>query len=305
MYFLTDEEKKYLLKGLLPKSRELGVAEELRGWNWHSPPLDPIFVTPLALYEVANAYCSTNRDLFFRRVNKIKAKPNEAMIRGSIFHAAMAHILVSAKRIIYHQGIMRSLDICKELSELAPYVPRTSIDNNEPEVLADLEEKVNLITEFEKSRVISRIQEILMKYPYIGEDSLVNLALPVIVEQKIDGSFLGLSANLSTDAFIFFEPMIIDLKFGEPKNFHHLTTTGYALVMEAVYEFPINIGCLVYAEFRGDRIIVKKDIHIISDELRQWFIETRDEKARMIEEEIDPGISDECYSTCPYFAICK
>ncbi|MEW6425294.1 MAG: CRISPR-associated protein Cas4 [Bacillota bacterium] len=39
MYFLTEEEKKHLLRGLLPRARETGVAEELRGWNWPQPPL--------------------------------------------------------------------------------------------------------------------------------------------------------------------------------------------------------------------------------------------------------------------------
>jgi len=41
-------------------------------------------------------------------------------------------------------------------------------------------------------------------------------------------------------------------------------------------------------------------IHIIDDELRQWFIEERDEKMRMIYEEIDPGLG-ECYNYCPIF----
>lgn len=43
-----------------------------------------------------------------------------------------------------------------------------------------------------------------------------------------------LSSNLSADAFTFSEPMILDLKFGRPQKFHRLSTTGYALVMEAV-----------------------------------------------------------------------
>jgi CRISPR-associated protein Csa1 len=41
--------------------------------------------------------------------------------------------------------------------------------------------------------VLARLQEILTKQPDIGEDSLVSLALPVVVvvEQKLDGSFPG------------------------------------------------------------------------------------------------------------------
>ena len=97
----------------------------------------------------------------------------------------------------------------------------------------------------------ARIQEILVKQPHIQEDSLATLAIPVVVEQKLDGTFFGLSASLSADAFTFSEPMVLDLKFGEPKKFHRLSTTGYALVMEAIHEYPINLGCIVYAEFKG------------------------------------------------------
>jgi CRISPR-associated protein Csa1 len=68
MYFLTDEEKKLVTKGYLPKARELGVAEELRGWNWNIPPLAPVYDLRMAVYEIAGKYCDTGRDIFLRRV---------------------------------------------------------------------------------------------------------------------------------------------------------------------------------------------------------------------------------------------
>lgn len=305
MYFLTEEEKKRLLKGLLPRSRELGIAEELRGWNWPAPPLQPVYDTVLALYEVANSYCPTNRDVYLRRVLRVFPAPSAAMIKGRVLHAALVHVLVSAKRLIYSVGVAQYQTIFRELQELGPVDVESDLQALTPDDGADLKRKMDIVTEFEKARIISRIQEILFKQPYIGEDSLASLAIPVIVEQKLDGSFLGLSPNLSTDAFTVCEPMIVDLKFGERRDFHRLTTTGYALVMESLYEFPVNIGCLVYAGFRGDRLIINKDLHIIDDELRQWFIESRDEKARMVYEEIDPGYPAECPQGCHCYAACN
>ena len=305
MYFLTDEERKQLLKNLLPRSRQMETAEELRGWNWHQPPLAPVYDIKLALYEVANSYCNTGRDLYLRRVDRIKAKPNLAMIRGKVFHEILVRVLVRAKRLIYEKGVGNFQEIIKklntplDLSFLSEYQSRLQEDE-----FVELQRKSAIIAAFENARVSARIQEILIKQPYIAEDSLAALSIPVVVEQKLDGTFLGLSANLSADAFTFSEPMVLDLKFGEPKKFHRLTTTGYALVMEAIYEFPVNLGCLVYAEFKGDRLVVKKDIHIIDDELRQWFIEERDNKMRMIYEEIDPGYG-ECREHCPYILQCR
>lgn len=262
MYFLTEEEKKHLLRGLLPRARETGVAEELRGWNWPQPPLAPVYDIPLALSEVAGAYCPTGRDLYLRRVRGVKVKPSLPMLQGSVCHGALTHLLVAAKRIIYTVGVGNYQEIIYRLNEELPYPPEcwpAEISAGEdPENYAVIKQKVEIITAFEKSRLVARIQEILVKQPYIGEDSLVNLAVPVVVEQKLDGSFLGLSPNLSTDAFTFSEPMIIDLKFGRPQPFHRLATAGYALVMEAIHEFPVNLGCLVYAEFKDDRLIIKK-----------------------------------------------
>ncbi len=52
MYFLSDIEQKQLLYNLLPTAREVGVSKELRGWNWHQPPLKPYFDNILPMYQI-------------------------------------------------------------------------------------------------------------------------------------------------------------------------------------------------------------------------------------------------------------
>ena len=304
MYFLTEEERQKLLKGLLPKSRSLEIASELRGWNWHEAPLEPLYEVKLALYEIAGKYCSSGRDVYLRRVQGIKSFPNKDMLMGSIFHEVLSEILVTAKRLIYTCGVANYEAIIGglEKSNYGPLERRR--EHFTEEEFNELMKRCEAIHRFEKARLASRIQEILAKQPFVGEDSLVALAVPIVVEQKLDGSFLGLSQMLSADALVLPEPMIMDLKFGEPRKFHRLSTTGYALVMESIYEYPVNLGCIVYLQFRGDRMVLSKDIHIIDDELRQWFIEERDEKMRMIYEEIDPGPSEDCYDTCPFRRDC-
>ena len=297
MYFLSEEEKRLVLRRLAPEARERGVAEELRGWNWDKPPLSPIFDTRLGVYEVAGHYCPTGRDLYLRRVMNVRVPPSQAMAEGGYLHALLCRIILAAKRTLYTAD-GNPLDALGILQEPAP----APIDNGAD--AGALREKAALLWSHEYRQIVARAQDVLARQPRIGIDSLVNLALPVIVEQKLDGTFLGLSPHLSVDAFVWSEPMVLDVKFGRKEPFHRLSATGYALVMESIYEYPVNLGCLAYVSFADGRVLVERDFHVIDDELRQWFIEARDERARLVEEEIDPGLPEKCRVSCPYYREC-
>jgi len=295
MYFLSEEERRLVLRRLLPQSRQTPAAEELRGWNWHQPPLAPIYDVPLGIFEIAGQYCARGRDVYLRRVQGVQVPPNLAMVEGSVLHEVVTGIILAAKRVIYRDGA----DCLPALESLPPPEPL-----GDDRLSAALREKIAVLWQFERHRLLARVQEVLGQQPHAGPDSLVALALPMTVEQKLNGAFLGLSAHLSVDACAVAEPMIMDLKFGRPERFHRLATTGYALVMESLYEYPVSLGCIVYARFQEGRLVIERDFHIVDDELRQWFIEARDERGRLIEEEIDPGLPGECYTGCPYQAVC-
>jgi len=302
MYFLSDEEKRLLLRKLLPEARQEEVHPELRGWNWADPPLAPVYEARLGLYEIAGQYCSTGRDVYLRRVLGVKTQPNRAMVEGLALHEVITALILGAKRAIYREGVEGCLQALEALAQPDGQVLAELADHIA--AVEGLRDKVDILWKFEYYRVASRVQDVLARQPYIGPDSLAALALPVTVEQKLDGRFLGLSSHLSADAFVLSEPMVVDIKFGEPRDFHCLTTTGYGLVMESIYEFPVNVGCIVYVRFQGNRVLIEREFHRIDDELRAWFIEDRDERMRMVEEEIDPGLMEECYEQCPYWATC-
>ncbi len=291
------------------------MAEELRGWNWHQPPLEPVYEIRLPLYQIAGKYCSSGRDVYLNRVEKKSGTPNLAMMRGALFHSLISFLLVRTKKLIYFHGTNYET-ISRELSgSLSEFMEKHAeairkieeisnsgnADKGEPLTIIDCLEQV---FNYEFYSITSRLQDVLTRQPYIGEDSLASQVVPFVLEQQLDGSFLGLSPYLRSDAYVFSEPMIVDLKFGPREPFHRLTTTGYALVMEALYDFPINIGCVVYCEFKNRRLHIQKDFHIINDELRQWFIEERDEKMRIVYDESDPGRAAQCDEKCPYFQFC-
>lgn len=305
MYFLNEEEKLYLHKSLIPESRDMYIDYNLRGWNWNQPPLEPIYDIKLGVAETANNYCSSNRDLYLQKVMRKKFKANDKMLEGSLLHKTMMKFITSAKKELYVNGIKEvEYDNLFDLNSntINELIGSYYFNNTSEEKLIN---KVEKIWEFESQRVKFRMQEVLSSQPYIGVDALIHQVIPIVVEQKLNGSFIGLSPYLSTDAINFSEPMIVDTKFGKEKDFHKLSVTGYALVMESLFSFPVNLGCLVYPEFKNGRILIKRDLFIITDELRQKFIEQRDEKMRMIYEDIDPGISNNCYETCPFYKECN
>lgn len=312
MYFLSPEEHKYVTRRLLMEARRDEVHPDLRGWNWAQPPLVTSRRLKLGVSDIASLYCNTGRDIYLKKVGQVGFRANEAMVEGLLLHRVISEAFTKAKVILYAEPEITSTEFQKRLvdidlvKEAAAWGFRLEEKGDGlPPLTSAMLEKGKLLWEFEKTRIAYRIDDIRSRYPYCEADAFVFLVMPVVVEQRLDGAFLGLSQNLAVDGYIFSQGMVVDLKFDPlPRDFHRLTTTGYAMVMESLYEFPVDLGCIVYVQFKEGQVRIKRDFHHISDELRQWFIEERDRKMRLIEEEIDPGKPEGCYEICPYRDIC-
>ncbi len=172
MYFFSEEERKFLLKKLIPRAREKGIAEDLRGWNWHSTELSPPHDIILPVWEVSDRYCETGRDVYLRHVQKINPPASEEMVSGRIYHQAMAELYPTAKRLIYTNG----LGICTDLAGvLMERLPDAVVEAEEQMASAGAKAEegkevgVNLkkLWSFEVSRIVSSIYAYLGKYRYL------------------------------------------------------------------------------------------------------------------------------------------
>jgi len=328
MYFLSDEERGLLVGRLLPEARRHGVHPELRGWSWREPPLSPVYDVPLSVREVADETCDVGRNLYLRRVLGVEGRPSADAREEAALRRALADVIVGAKRAIYLHGpeeCVRHLAASEETGEDGVGATSPSASggagraSNGPVgnghaggvggALATLEEtalqrKIAVLTSFERRRVAARVQDVLAREPDIGADALVSLALPVVVERRANGVFLGLTSHLTLDAVATFEGIVFDVRFGERHERHRLATAGAALVLESLYGQPVDVGCLVFVTFDGERVLVERDLHVVDDELRQWFLEERDERMRIVSEEIDPGMARACPAACPYWSWC-
>ena len=301
MYFASAEEQRWVQRGLLPEARRQPVADDLRGWNWDRPPLKPIYDRPLGVFEIAGKYCPTGRDVYLRRVENVQAAPNLGIREGRRLHQVLADILTEAKRLVYIHG-PASVPFLEALA--TGTVVHQDDDSPLTTAQDQLSGKARAFRAFEIRRIVERVEAVLAHQPYIQADALAMLALPVSVEVKLDGRFIGLSEHLAADAITVPDVAVLDLKFGPKEPFHRLTTAGYALVLESLFERPVDVGCVVYARFMNGRVVIERDFHLIGDELRQMFVEERDEKARMVAEEMDPGLPAACPQTCPYLRTC-
>ena len=128
-------------------------------------------------------------------------------------------------------------------------------------------------------------------------------APPILVsEYRVDGTPIGLSNSLSVDAIA--ETVIVDYKYGSPRDFHKLGLAGYALALEAEYEIPYNYGILVYINGGNHKLHIQYKPVYISNNLRRWFLEERDNIIEMLLEEREPPRDTRCPNTCPYYRVC-
>ena len=89
------------------------------------------------------------------------------------------------------------------------------------------------------------------------------------------------------------------------KDWDRLAPTGYALVLESLHETPVDLGCVIYLNLVEGKIMVKKDLFFMSDELRRWWVEERDSKLEIVSEKKDPQRPAKCDAECVYYSTCR
>lgn len=307
MYYLDEIEYKLLIHDLLPQTRQNPVDDRLRGWNWFQPPLRPYsFELQLPIWEIAGSICPTHRDIWIRRkLLRKKMFTTARQAEGVVIHKVVSHVFKQAKKMIYtgdYAGLREALlsDSEKMIDNEIEYV-RSMVENLDTEYLKDFAKNV---AEWEILRIIGRINDVKAKYPYIDEEGLVNLAVPLSLELPVDGRLLGLSSMLRVDASWLPGGLVFEIKTGYREYGHKLQIAGYALALESVYERPIDIGVIVYVGRTHDGIRVKREIFIVDDDLRSEFLERRDEIQMMLLKDKEPQPPKKCPKRCLFRRIC-
>lgn len=307
MYYLDQIEYKLLIRDLLPRVRSNPIDDRLRGWNWYNPPIRPYTSEiQLPIWEIASSICPTYRDVWIRRkVLRRRIFTTTRQAEGVVIHKVVSYLFKRAKELIYSGDYSNLRDALREDVE--------KVIDKELEYIKPLAEKLDVekvrefalrVAKWEIVRIESRINDVIVKYPYIDGEGLVNLALPFSLELPIDGRLIGLSSMLRVDASWLPGGIIYEVKTGYKEYWHKLQVAGYALALESVYERPVDIGVIAYASYSGHGIRVSREIFIVSDELRSKFLEKRDDIQMMLMNNKEPKIADKCPRRCVFRSIC-
>ncbi|MHA1249861.1 MAG: type I-A CRISPR-associated protein Cas4/Csa1 [Candidatus Helarchaeota archaeon] len=299
MYFLNQIERKILRDKLLPLAREVGVTEDLRGYSWYKSPVKPYYdEVYIPMYLVTGKYCPTSRDVYINKVLNKRGEINYNISAGISVHKTVSMLI----QYILEDKVPEYSDW---IAKNEKYIYFPGINSTDKSRIKDYMNKIweYVLTQC-KSSYLTRQSE----QPYASKRDILTTSIPFLVEHKISGALLGLSGLLSIDCFDYLHNIVFDLKtvkdFNSFEDWYRLAPTGYAMVLESVYEIAIDIGCIVYTTFNNGKLLVKKDIFFINDDLRSWWLEERDKKLEILAQKMDPGTPVECYPDCIYRKEC-
>ncbi|WP_333639631.1 type I-A CRISPR-associated protein Cas4/Csa1 [Pyrobaculum aerophilum] len=296
--FFTFEEVVRLSEYVARMPRH--VSEELRGWRWSEPPLlhsSPVY---LSFSDVTYGVCPTGRDVYLRRVAKVKPSqlPPEVEV-GYLIHAVYSGAVVAA-RMLSLAGLQTGHDFLDSMRARFEEFIQGLYTSRQWSLTYDEVLKTAWPVWDHASVVFGGALE-RGRAKRLQGDSLASYVVPFHVEFPVEGYRIGLTQGY-IDALL--PPVIpVEIKVGAPAHWHRVELAAYALALEAVFNTPVDFGLLVYVQpspFQYFHIVVP-----IGDGLRLEFIEARDRKARLVESGTDPGKAEKCSKQCPFYYYCE
>ena len=264
------------------------VPEELRGWSFHTPPIKPRAYLGLGVSEISNRYCETKRDVYLRRVMRIKPSKTQILQIGSSIHKIFTLASDRTREIIFSKNPLERLE--RELLVANKRVSEICIDSIYKYCIS-----------LYKKLLITWVSEGIKSEAMYGGLSISSI--PWFTELRVDGTLIGLSDKLSIDALM--NPLIIaEIKSGLEKDFHKLSLAGYALAIESSLEIPVDYGVIIYVNSMPENPEIRYETYYISPDLRKEFIDARDDLIDLILSRRDPGKPRLCPDTCPFKEFC-
>ncbi len=242
--------------------------------------LDEGKMKPLSVGDITNIFCPTRRDIYMKRVLKVKDQMNWGRLTGRLVESCICGFTDKYKddgsigRIKTYEGLAK-----KSMRFIKDFSTRNKKDvANLAKFKASPEEDENwLLCELDYAL---RHELVILRATKKLKCSNPNSEIIRHMEIKPNAKILGISDS-TPDFVIPGFSVIGDIKTGyEFKDYFRLAAAGYALAYENQKgaDNKINLGLIYYFPTRQKDIsFAHLYIFVIDDALRQEFLDRRDE----------------------------
>ena len=282
------------------------IAEELRGWHWSEGVLLPGYDFKLSVTDVVSEFCETGRHVYVKYVLKRREEPSPILERGGFIHAVYARAVEHAKKLIY-DGVTSGQRFRAEFMLAGSDVLHGLLDGEFKRMNREVAKRIfNALWSNAANTYASALDRYSARSPYLTIDGLAAMTIPVIAEYPVDGSLIGLNRAIRIDAMLP-PAIIVEMKTRRLNPRYDIGLAAYALAFESQYEIPVNYAILLNVRFSDDGSVyhVYERHVLISDALRQKFVEERDKLMQIIDSKMDPGKPSHCDPHCPFLNVCR
>lgn len=261
----------------------LPISARYRGWQYESDEFRPPYPDPpLSMTDLLGhgtpptpKHLERNRisgDLVHSLYTKLASVPATAIkgvTKRSKLAPVIAGLLVQRDQVV--DALIGKSDVVRDGLE-ATTIDLAWVDARKREL--------RVIWDHEMRLMAGLAQYELVSHPNQSIDIVQSKCIPFTAEMPVDGSRIGLSANLQIDArLIHRASMVIDIKTGDPSGAHHTSIAGYAMALESEEATPVDMGCVYYVSVPAgsETPLIKCDVFGITDALRQQFLARRNQ----------------------------
>ncbi len=219
------------------------ISDEYRGYTYTQVPVPEYWKLDLPFNQISYDYCTTGKYLYLNKIKNEPVKPSYFSLFGKATDTALLGLIKSSIDYVKTTKI-KDLDINSFLisrkKQLLDEIEKELIKNEEFISIKQFKEILSIsekILNHESSNLISRIGYHVSRIQSITSDTLLERALPLIIEPQISASDMGFS-NLMTPDFLYSEEKAIgDFKsFKQDKHdlSYRIAMAGYALAYEQI-----------------------------------------------------------------------
>ncbi|MEM2238540.1 MAG: type I-A CRISPR-associated protein Cas4/Csa1 [candidate division WOR-3 bacterium] len=285
------------------------VDEELRGWNWHQPPLLHAYPSVnLPISEIYNETCRCGALIHLKynlKCSPTLRYPADGKIAHHLWTRFYTHLQKSAANAATPTQLAHQLIEAAEQEKQA-LLTEFGGQQDHNYLSLRLDRWIEALWHPMTHLAVAEYVKLLTAPGGPQPETITSWLSPMAVELKVDGSLLGFSSGCRVDGLAPLG-LVVELKTSKPAQIHELALAAYALAIESQFETPIDYGMLLYLNLRRNRPICTTYVKLVAleNKLRLDSLEERDRMSKIVADGVFTEPSKQCTHLCPLNEVAK